>query len=104
MRLSLMSVAAVSLTLAACSQPEATPSAETPTASTETAPATAETAAADWNALNTQIGKYPNETKLLEDSAITADLKTLLGDKFDVLATNMPVSYTHLTLPTIYSV
>ena len=59
------------------------PPAETPTASTEAAPATAEIAAADWNALNTQIGKYPNETKLLEDSAITADLKTLLGDKFD---------------------
>lgn len=89
MRLSLMSAAAVSLTLAACSQPEATPPAETPTASTEAAPATVETAAADWNALNTQIGKYPNETKLLEDSAITADLKTLLGDKFDVLTTNM---------------
>ena len=41
MRLSLMSAAAVSLTLAACSQPEATPPAETPTASTEAAPATA---------------------------------------------------------------
>lgn len=88
MRLSLMSVAAVSLTLAACGQPEATPSTETPAASSEAAPAEA-AAASDWSALNTQIGKYPNETKLLEDSPITADLKTLLGDKFDVLAANM---------------
>ena len=66
--------------------------AETPAAPVEIAPAptdAAPTATADWSALNAQVGKYPNETKLLEDSPITADLKTLLGAKFNVLATNM---------------
>ncbi len=92
MRLSLISVAAAALTLAACNQPETTPPAETPPAPVEIAPAPTDAApatTADWSALNAQVGKYPNETKLLEDSPITADLKTLLGAKFDVLATNM---------------
>lgn len=89
MRLSLMSAAAVALTLAACSQPEATPPAEAPAASTDAAPAAPVAATSDWSALDAQIGKYPNETKLLEDSPITPDLKILLGEKFDVLATNM---------------
>lgn len=89
MRLSFVSVAAVSLTLAACSQPESTPPAETPAAPAESASPTNDAAASDWSALNAQVGKYPNETKLLADSPITADLKTLLGSKFDVLATNM---------------
>lgn len=92
MRLSLISVAAAALTLAACNQPETTPPAEAPAAPVEIAPApidAAPTATADWSALNAQVGKYPNETKLLEDSPITADLKTLLGAKFDVLTTNM---------------
>ncbi|WP_312219173.1 hypothetical protein [Brevundimonas sp.] len=89
MRLSLISVAVAALTLAACNQPEATPPAETPAAPVEIAPAPTDAAVSDWSALNAQVGKYPNETKLLEDSAITADLKTLLGAKFDVLATNM---------------
>ncbi|MCO8030047.1 hypothetical protein NI454_08770 [Brevundimonas diminuta] len=91
MRQSLIYVAAAALTLAACNQPETTPPAET-AAPVEIAPAptdAAPTATADWSALNAQVGKYPNETKLLEDSPITADLKTLVGAKFDVLATNM---------------
>lgn len=91
MRLSLISVAVAvaALTLAACNQPEATPPAETPAAPVEIAPAPTDAAVSDWSALNAQVGKYPKETKLLEDSTITADLKTLLGAKFDVLTTNM---------------
>lgn len=89
MRLSMIAAAAVALTLAACSQPEATAPAEAPAAPADATTAAPGAAATDWNALNAQVGKYPNETKLLEDSPITADLKALLGDKFDVLATNM---------------
>ncbi|WP_427792548.1 hypothetical protein [Brevundimonas diminuta] len=89
MRLSLISVAAVSLTLAACNQPEATPPADTPAAPVETAPAATDAAASDWSALNAQVGKYPNDTGLLENSPITADLKALLGNKYDVFAINM---------------
>lgn len=89
MRLSMMSAAAVALTLAACNQPDAAKPAEAPVVAADAAPAATDAAASDWSALNAQVGKYPNETKLLEDSPITADLKALLGDKFDVLATNM---------------
>jgi hypothetical protein len=48
--------------------------------------------AGKWALLQTEIGKYPNDLKLYDDSAITPDLKTLLGDKFATFKRNMEVS------------
>ncbi|MDN0083181.1 hypothetical protein QU487_10505 [Crenobacter sp. SG2305] len=48
--------------------------------------------AGQWALLQTEIGKYPNDIKLYDDSAITPDLKALLGDKFATFKKNMEVS------------
>ena len=69
--------------LAACGQP-AQKAAQPQAEETGTAPAPAAVAA--WPGLDALLGKYPSE--FLDDSPITADLKTLLGDKFATLKTN----------------
>lgn len=74
--------------LAACGQPaqKATPPAEDTTAAAPVAPA----ATAAWPGLEGLVGKYPAD--FLDDSPITADLKTLLGDKFATLKINTQTS------------
>jgi hypothetical protein len=48
--------------------------------------------ASKWALLQTEIGKYPHDIKLYDDSAITPDLKALLGDKFATFKKNIEVS------------
>ena len=51
-----------------------------------------------------QLEFEPGDVILAEDAINTADdLQRMLNSNYDVLA-NVPVSYTHLTLPTRYRV
>src|SRR3546814_19519471 len=54
---------------------------------------TADAAVADtsWTGLRDLIGQYPRDVNLFGASAITGDLKALLGEKFDVFVQNMDV-------------
>ncbi|MET4683939.1 hypothetical protein [Brevundimonas faecalis] len=85
----LFSVLALSTLVAACNQPAETPAPTktetTPAASAAPSPA----ATTDWSSLDALVGKYPNDSKLIEDSAVTAELKTLLGDRFETFRTNI---------------
>ena len=45
----------------------------------------------EWASLQSAIGQYPSQSKLLENSVLATPLKTLLGDKFDVFRTNLQV-------------
>lgn len=56
---------------------------------TTTAPAMAITG--EWASLQPLIGQYPRDSGLFDNSAITPQLKALLGDKFDAFVTNMQV-------------
>jgi len=56
------------------------------------ASASASVDVSNWAALDEAVGKYPADLKLYEQSAITAPLKTLLGDDFDDFVENMQVS------------
>ena len=42
-----------------------------------------------WSGLDPMVGKYPRDSGLLANSPIVADLKTLLGDKYDTFVANM---------------
>jgi hypothetical protein len=46
----------------------------------------------NWASLESQIGKYPMETGLYDDSPVSAALQRLLGNKFETFKTNMKVS------------
>ncbi|GAW41891.1 hypothetical protein SH203_02302 [Brevundimonas sp. SH203] len=81
-------VSALTLSIAACGSPERSDAPAPPAAPAQVAPI-AVPAATDWTSLNALVGQYPNASKLIEDSAVTADLKTLLGDKYETLRANM---------------
>jgi hypothetical protein len=87
-------VSALTFSIAACGSPErsdrsAPSDAPQQTAPTDVAPPPAAPAQADWSSLNALVGQYPNASKLIEDSAVTPELKTLLGAKYETLATHM---------------
>ncbi|MGH7028101.1 hypothetical protein [Brevundimonas sp.] len=78
--------------VAACSQPAPAPTedkAAEPASAASTPPPAATPAATGWASLDGLVGQYPRDSKLLDDSVVVADLKTLLGDKFETLKTNM---------------
>lgn len=84
---------ALALSAAACGSPENKDSVAQSTAPAESTAAPAATApdaaTADWASLDGLVGKYPRDSKLIEDSVITADLKTLMGAKYKTLQANM---------------
>lgn len=96
MRAGLIAILVPAMLLTACGQPAdqavETDSAEIPLG---TAPAPGEVAAdivagtsGDWAALDQHLDKTPLESGLYDDSPISSDLASLLGDKLAVLKAN----------------
>lgn len=85
----LFSVLALSILVAACNQPADTPAPTKTEATPASSPASNPAATTDWSSLDALVGKYPNDSKLIEASAVTAELKTLLGDRFETFRTNI---------------
>lgn len=81
---------ALALSAAACGSPENKDSVAQSAAPAESPSAPAPDAAtANWASLDGLVGQYPRDSKLIEDSVITADLKTLMGAKYETLQANM---------------
>lgn len=59
---------------------------------TETVPVPVATViTGEWAQLQPLVGQYPRDSGLFQTSVIAPQLKTLLGDKFDIFVTNMQV-------------
>jgi hypothetical protein len=79
-------VAAFAL-LAGCNEPNPADTVAANVAAPEPSPASASA----WASLANDIGKYPRDIGLFERSAISDDLKALLGDNFEAFRANMDV-------------
>lgn len=81
-------LAASALAAVACSQAQPAGDVVETTATDSDAAGTT----ANWASLDAFVGSYPNESGLLDQSAIAGELRKLLGDKFPVLRTNLETS------------
>ena len=74
--------------LTACGKPAA--DATAPAAPPAAAPG-APAVAGDWASLSSAVGKTPSQSGLLENSAISADLRSLVTSRIDALKANLQV-------------
>lgn len=91
-RVSVLAALAFAFVLAACGEPydpDKAPKADIPPAAAQSSATPDGTPAAPWAGLAGHIGKYPNETGLFDTSVIAADLRALLGPKFETFRANM---------------